>query len=403
MPAPTIAEKYVAGYVFDANGLPDDGATVSATLSSRIVNVANNYVIENDEPETTTVQGDGRWVMTLHPTNFPTDQSDDALYWTIREPSGHSEVITIPYDHAQGGTDETAIPYTSLIEDPGNLPDPGDTTLSDRVATIETVLDLMNSLNAVGLAALTTPVDTDLVEAATAASANATITVAGLMSATDKEKLDAVNVNRLVVLDADGGGIVVPSRADYATAIASGSGRMWVGATDNQLKVRVASSTTALAPALDAPAWQASADVTVTAAIPPATPQTLTSFTVEANALYEIRGLVGYTAEATVDLRMGFGGIPSLATLIWGYTGPEASRAASTSTGSINSTRRSGTSTLTFGGVGMTASDGVLAHVVGTLRTGVNGGTLTVLAQKENTGTNPVILAGTLYYLTRLL
>lgn len=399
---PTSVIKYVAVNVWDSPQTPETGE-VTATLSGRIVNVADNLIIEADEVTSATINGDGRAVLPLRPTNVPGDASEAALYWTIREPSGHTEAITIPYDHAQGDTEGTAIPYTSLIVDPGNLPAPGDTTLSDRVATIETVLDLMNSLNAAGLDALTPPVDTSLVDAATAASANATTTVAGLMSETDKSKLDAINTARLVVTDDDtAGGIIIPDRADYTTAIPAGEARMWVGATDQQLKVRVASSTTTLAPALDAPAWQASADIAVTVT-QPTTAQTLTSFTVEANALYEIRGLVGYNAEATVDLRMGFGGIPSLATLIWGYTGPEAGRAASTSTGSINSTRRTGTSTLTFGGVGMTAADAVLAHVVGTLRTGVNGGTLTVLAQKENSGTNPNILAGTLYYLTRLL
>jgi hypothetical protein len=67
---PTIAEKYVAGYIFNADGTPEVGSTVSATISERIIRTgSDNLVLENDETVTGVTDGTGRFVLSLHPNN----------------------------------------------------------------------------------------------------------------------------------------------------------------------------------------------------------------------------------------------------------------------------------------------------------------------------------------------
>jgi hypothetical protein len=269
---PTVAEKFVAGYIFNADGDPDVGATVTAALSNRIVRVgADNLVIENDETMSATVAGDGRFVFSLHPNNVPGDAPLNT-HWTITEPSGHTEFIFIPYNHAQGGTDAGAIPYTSLIIPPENLPAPsGDTDLSERVDRLEAIVVAMNNLDDDALLALTPPVNDDLVLAAQSTSGVATSSTNGLLSSTDFTLIQTFKSGQTndttTLVKKDANGIIIPQNADPANV--GFFGRIYQSLADGTLNIQTGNATnrTRLSPALRSPSWLASADVVVSAQV----------------------------------------------------------------------------------------------------------------------------------------
>ncbi len=416
MPEPVPVIKYVAGYVHDADQLPVVNEKVTATLSNRIVDVGDNDIIENDETVSTVTDGTGRWVLPLRPNNVIGDTPQNT-FWTITEPSGESFLIQIPYNHAAGGTDPGAIPYTTLLSLPADL-DPlvGGATLTNRIAALETIVVLMNTLDEVGLGALTPPQSTALVDAAESVSTDATAVAPGRMTSAHfniVKTFEAAGTNDPVYLARlhSAGGIKVPKADDPTFSSLDGTARLYVSNTDGGAKIQQGTSAgrTTVAPGLVSPSWQATADVPITAT----TYVTVASFAVLAAGRYEIRGPIFYTADAAVDLTCRFASIPGGSTLRWGYTGITA---ANTNTGvdlgrgSLDANSALGNAGLTFGGAGTAAATPpvtfglplLMAVIEGVLTVGPTvTAPVTFQAQKGTTGVSAAILAASSLFFVR--
>jgi hypothetical protein len=395
---PTVAEKFVAGYIFNADGDPDVGATVTASLSNRIVRVgADNLVIENDETIPATVAGDGRFVFQLHPNNVPGDAPLNT-HWTITEPSGHSEFIFIPYNHAQGGTDAGAIPYTSLIIPPENLPTPsGDTDLSERVDRLEALVTAMNTLDDAEVVTLGEA--DDLVLAAQSTSGLATSGSNGLLSSTDFTLIQTFKSGQTndtsTLVKKDASGIILPQNADPANV--GFFGRIYQSTSDGTLNIQTGNATnrTRLSPALRSPSWLASADVVVSGTAY----ADIATFDVVANATYHITGPIHYSAEVSPDLMLRFTNIPTGATLRWGKVAIAAADAGTDGIGEPDLKIATANNPLTLGGNG--ALQPILATMNGVIKTGASAGTVTLQAQKSATGTNCSIFAASALFFVR--
>lgn len=401
MPTPIV--KYLEGYVFEASQLPA-GSQVSARLSNRIVDASENLVIEADEVLSDALDDIGRWVLALRPNNVPGDAPLNTN-WLITEPSGHSEFVFIPYDTPGGDTPEDALDYVNFILLPEDLDPPTSGDLQDQIDVhsaeltyLRDAVDAMNSMDSAALEALTPAQETDLVDAAGASSAEATSSTPGLMPAGHWSKVEALDLARLVLLDAAAGGIVIPTRTagDYTGTITSGEARLWVSPTDGQAKIRAGTSTSALAPGLDSPSFRASADITVTST----TPQTIATFPVAANATYFIDGRLDYRAEGAKGILTRFAGTPSGATLLWNGIGlDELVVGGAGGTGSLDARRRTGTQALVFAGQGTTTGEEreMTGVIRGILVTGATAGTISwqLAHGASGTTTNPTALAGT--------
>jgi hypothetical protein len=435
---PTITEKFIAGYAFNEAGDPIVGATVTANLSDRIVRTVDNLVVEIEGSVTAPTDGTGRWVMALHPNNQPGD-APQGTHWTITEPGGHTEDIQIVYNASGGGTDPTALSYTSLVTTPANIPSGGTSlqsqidTLTAGLAAVNTELGLMNNLNAAGLAALTPPVPTTLVDAAAATSGNVTTSVDGLMLHTDKAKLDSITVANLVTSDpvTTTGGVVLPSVA-RPTTLATGASRVYRNSTSGEVEVAVNVGGTifysVLGPGLESPAFQITTDFTLSSTTM-TTVNASTPLNIVANALYFISAPIAYTAQGQYDVGVRFSAIPNGATLRWGAVSltsavqgaawsnrPPPTPAGAGGVGYIDAGLRTGTNEMLFPGQGVDTSllagqtqsplGAVSVYIYGTLRTGVNAGGINFQARRNDRvagGTiNPLILAGTSVTLTRV-
>jgi hypothetical protein len=377
---PTVAEKFVAGYIFNSDTDPDVGATVTASLSNRIVRVgADNLVIENDETMSATVAGDGRFVFSLHPNNVPGDAPLNT-HWTITEPSGHSEFIFIPYNHAQGGTDAGAIPYTSLIIPPENLPTPsGDTELSERVDRLEALVTAMNTLDDAEVVTLGEA--DDLVLAAQSTSGLATSGSNGLLSSTDFTLIQTFKTGQTndttTLVKKDATGIILPQNADPANV--GFFGRLYQSSTDGTLNIQTGNATnrTRLSPALRSPSWLASADLTISSF----TFVDVTTFDVVANATYNVVGPIFYSAAAANDLMLRFTNLPTGSTFRWGKIAMAGADVGTEGVGEPDFNIATGNGELRLGGNGPLVP--IVANTVGVLRTGASTGTVTLQARKE--------------------
>jgi hypothetical protein len=397
---PTLTEKYVAGYIFNADGDPEVGSNITAAISNRIIRTgADNLVIEDDETVTATTDGTGRFVIQLHPNNQPGD-SPLNTHWTIVEPSGHTEAIFIPYNHSLGGTDSTAIPYTSLIVDPADLDSPQtDSTLSDRLTRVESAITALATMNQAGLSALSPPVSTALVDAAESTATLATSSQSGLLSSTLFNVIDTLrsgqanDVSNMVKKDANG--IILPQNADPTTT--GFTVRLYQSTADGAANIQLGNvnGRTRLAPALASPSWLATADLTISGT----SYADVATFDVVANATYHITGPIHYSAETSPDLMLRFTNIPTGATLRWGKVAIAAADAGTDGIGEPDLKIATGNGPLTLGGNG--ALQPILATMNGVLKTGSTAGTVTLQAQKSTTGTNCAIFAASALFFVR--
>jgi hypothetical protein len=395
---PTVAEKYVAGFIFNADGDPEVGGTVTAAISDRIVRAGvDNMVIEDDETISTTTDGAGRFVLQLHPNNVPGD-SPLNTHWEITEPSGHSELIFIPYNSSQGNSDATAIPYTSLIVLPSNLPQPEDTSgFGDRISDLEAIVAAMNTLDDSAL--VTLGQSSQLLDVAQASGAPANSTTAGTMSATDFTLVQTFKSGQTndtsTLVKKDGNGIILPQNADPANV--GFFGRLYQSTADGTLNIQTGNATnrTRLSPALRSPSWLASADVVVSGTAY----ADIATFDVVANATYHITGPIHYSAETTPDLMLRFTNIPTGATLRWGKVAIAAADAGTDGIGEPDLKIATANNPLTLGGNG--ALQPILATMNGVIKTGASAGTVTLQAQKSTTGTNCSIFAASALFFVR--
>jgi hypothetical protein len=393
---PTIAEKYVAGYIFNADGTPEVGSTVSATISERIIRTgSDNLVLENDETVTGVTDGTGRFVLSLHPNNQPGDNPLNTN-WTITEPSGHQETIFIPYNHSQGNTDPTAIAYTSLITTVPNNPDPGEqAALEARVERLEAALTASSTMDQAGLQALSPPVSTALVDAAESVGSLATSTSNGLLSSSlfnTISTLQSGQSNDLAnMVKRDAMGLIVPGAAD-PTSTGFG-GRLYQSATDLSINLQFGSAAgrTRLAPALSSPSWLATSDLTFSST----SYVDISTFTLVANATYHVTGAIFYSADQASDLFLRFINIPTGATLRWG-----GYRLASIDTGAEGVAEAdfniaTGTEPHAFGGNGVFRP--LVTQLAGVLKTGSTAGTLTMQGRKEGTANASIFAASAVF------
>jgi hypothetical protein len=395
MPPVTITEKWIHGFVNNADGTPQYPGTVTATLSQRIINDTLNLVIEDDVVVSANTDGDGHWAMALHPNNQPGDAPLNT-HWLIQEPdlSTEPQIIFIPYDLAGGGTEATAIKYTSLITPPEDEVAPGViSALTDRVSALEDLAEAMNELDTDFLEGLSPAMSTDLLDAATAASAVATSTTPGLQSAANfilNASLATGQTNDVAnMVRKDASGIIVPTNADPSNT--GLTGRLYQSLTSGAINLQLGlpSQRTQITPGLISPNWYVASDVTVSAT----TYVTLASFPVAVNGNYYIVGPVFMNADAAVDLRCRFADVPAGATLRWFRVGISAANTATDGIGSTDASIATGNEALVFGGQGTGKNLGV--QILGSIQVGATAGTVTFQAQKGTTGTNCTILTGT--------
>lgn len=403
MTAPVIPEKYVAGYIVNADGDPEVGSVLTATLSHRIVNQVADYIMEIDEVvESTPTDGDGRFIFQLHPNNQPNDSPLNTS-WTITEPSGHTETIFIPYNHPSGATGDTAIKYLSLITIPPDLEEPSTITeLSGRVDYLEAALTGLAERDDVALDALDPPVPTDLLDAVSSASSLATSSTNGLLTSTDYSLIqtfktggtnDAAYLARLASPDSGTNKYLrLPVAADPTTTT-SGQAWLWQSTSDLNAKVQRGNSSNRVqvSPGLNSLRFRVTTNQTFTTS----TATDILEFALASSSEYEIYGQLAYQCPANVDFQVGFAGTAATSLLSWNYVGTAATMdtAGDEVRSLINTTRRTGTQTLTFGGAGATTPVGALIY--GAVST-TSAGTLKLQGQKANAvaGTSVTLLAG---------
>lgn len=409
MPAPTITQKWVTGFVLNDDGLPEVGGTVTAIISERIVRQGNNIVVEADLTLSTTTNGDGQWWLQLHPNNEPGDKPLNT-FWTVTEPSGHSELLFIPHNASGGDTQGAALEYATYITLPEDLPAPSQSQLDDlaqQVSDLTTIVGLMNALDAAGLAALTPAQSTSLVDAALAASVEATSSTSGLLSSALFNVIDTLRTgqtNELAnLVKKDANGIIFPANSRPGSTLATNAARAYVNTTSGEAELAVkdavsgTNSFSILGPGFDAPAFQVSTDLSITST----TPQniTTTAIPVSANALYFVSGQVIYQAQGNYNVGLRFTTIPTGATLRWNAEGlatPDTVAGAG-GVGKIDANTKTGNAEMLFPGQGSTTPVGV--WVYGFLRTSTTAGAVNLQARQDIRtagGTiNPQILSGT--------
>lgn len=433
MAVPTITVKWIYGYDLDVDDTPNVGS-VTAVISESIRQPGGAIYIENDKAVTSPIDGDGRFALALHPNNQPGDNPLNTS-WTLTFSNGESVNLFIPYNASGGSTNALALKWTDFATALVDLPDPAtQSALDARISKLETEVGLMNNLDGTGLAALTPPVPTTLVDAAAATSGNVTTTTDGLMLHTDKAKLDSITVANLTTQDTLG--VVLPSVV-RPTTLTTGTSRVYRNSTSGEVEVAVNVGGTiyysVLGPGLESPAFQITTDFTITSTTP-ATVNAGAPLTVVPNALYFISGPIAYTAPGYYDIGIRFSAISAGSTLRWGAVGlnglgadanfaarPAVTPPASGGVGYIDAALRTGTNEMLLPGQGVTNSllgaqaqspqGAVSTYIYGTLRTGsvITAGLnfqarfATAPGQTvPGSPTNPLILAGTSVTFTRV-
>lgn len=124
------------------------------------------------------------------------------------------------------------------------------------------------------------------------------------------------------------------------------------------------------------------------------------ALTVEANAVYEVRGYLIYGADPTIDLKLGFTG-PSGATFDWNYGGQDGTQTG-TSSPLITDSQALGSFAYILGGVTNNAKK-MHAKLGGTLRVGSTAGAFSLVwAQQVSSATAVIVYAGSTLVLERI-